>query len=206
MNKKTVIGLIAILLILIITTVIINLTNNSNNQNKDNNQGNQQESEQGEFHTEEITNIDEFYNKLLTKEKDIRKLGEEYSSEEAQKDNCFIIGAMVHNDNLYGEFMDKYKKKEDAFIRVVQTTVEGDVVITDILYDSKNDSISIVTDSTRDKFASEEDRIIKLFKYEKIADYKYKDHHYWLAYNGELNDDLFATDSRENMLIITLIN
>jgi len=205
MNKKAVIGLIGILLILIITTVIINFTNNSNNSNKDNNQGKQQESEQGEFHTGEITNIDEFYNKPLTKEKDIRKIGEEYSMEEAQKDNCFIIGATVHNDNLYGEFMDKYKKKEDAFIRVVQTTMEGDVVITDVLYDSQNDSISIVTDSTRDEFASKEDRTIKLFKYEKIADYKYKEYHYWLAYNGELNDDLFKADSRENMLIIALI-
>ena len=56
----------------------------------------------------EIENIDDFYNTDLTKEKDIRNLGELYNSFDAQKDNCFVIGAMVHNDYLYSEFMNNW--------------------------------------------------------------------------------------------------
>ena len=70
-----------------------------------------------------ISDINDVYNHSITnKYKDLRTLPENYSKEQAQKDNCFIIGAMVHNDNLYSEFMDKYNKKENAFIRVVQST------------------------------------------------------------------------------------
>lgn len=63
-----------------------------------------------------------------------------------------MIGAMVHNDYLYNEFMNKYNKKEDAFIRVVQSTAEGDIFIIDLLYEAKNDKVHFVKDDTRDEF------------------------------------------------------
>ena len=53
---------------------------------------------------EKISNLDDFYNTELTNDFDIRNLGKIYSSFDAQKDNCFVIGAMVHNDYLYAEF------------------------------------------------------------------------------------------------------
>ncbi|UKI28897.1 MAG: DUF4362 domain-containing protein [Clostridium sp.] len=41
------------------------------------------------------------------------------------------------------------------FVRVAQTTTEGDIIITDVLYDSKKMiKIHIVTDNTRDKYSS----------------------------------------------------
>ena len=59
-----------------------------------------------------ISNLNDFYNTELTKNRDIRNLSKEYTSFDAQKDNCFVIGAMVHNDNLYSEFMENYKNKK----------------------------------------------------------------------------------------------
>ena len=74
--------------------------------------------------SEEIKTLDDFYNTELTKEKDIRNLGELYNSFDAQKDNCFVIGAMVHNDYLYYEFMNNFKNDKSSFVRVAQNTVE----------------------------------------------------------------------------------
>ena len=161
------------------------------------------DSELNEENNSSISNLNDFYNTELTKNRDIRNLSEEYTSFDAQKDNCFVIGAMVHNDNLYSEFMENYKNKRTAFIRVAQNTVEGDLILTDILYYEKSDKLYIVTDSTRDKFLAETDRIIKLKKYENIAEYNYDNHLCWIAYNGELN---YKTFNDENPFVITTIN
>lgn len=158
---------------------------------------------------EEIADINDFYNHSITsKYKDLRTLPENYSKEQAQKDNCFIIGAMVHNDNLYSEFMDKYNKKENAFIRVVQSTVEGDIFIIDVLYEAKNNKIHLVKDDTRDEFSAQEDRTIKYKTYEKTGVWNYQNSQYWIVYNGELLDDTKAKYSinSDDLFIIATIN
>lgn len=147
-------------------------------------------------------------NTELTKNRDIRDLKKEYSIFDAQKDNCFVIGAMVHNENLYSEFMDKYNKKEDAFIRVAQSTTEGDVFIIDVLFEAKNDKIHLVKDDTRDKFAAQEDRTIKYKTYEKTGVWNYNGSQYWVTYNGELPDGAnadYAINS-DDLFIIATIN
>lgn len=156
-----------------------------------------------------IENISDFYNHSITNNyKDIKTLPQNYSKEEAQKDNCFVIGAMVHNDNLYSEFMDKYSKKENAFIRVVQSTVEGDIFIIDVLYEARNNKIHLVKDNTRDKFSAQEDRTIKYKTYEKTGVWKYQNSEYWVAYNGELPDGNTAEYSinSDELFIIATIN
>lgn len=158
---------------------------------------------------EAISDINDFYNHSITSNyKDIRSLPESYSKEQAQNDNCFIIGAMVHNDNLYSEFMNKYNKKENAFIRVVQSTIEGDIVIIDVLYEARNNKIHLVKDDTRDKFSAQEDRTIKYKTYEKTGVWKYQNSEYWVAYNGELPDGNTAEYSinSDELFIIATIN
>ncbi len=158
---------------------------------------------------EGISDINDFYNHSITSNyKPIRTLPENYSKEQAQKDNCFIIGAMVHNDNLYSEFMDKYTRKENAFIRVVQSTVEGDIIIIDVLYEAINNKIHLVKDYTRDKFSTQEDRIIKYKTYEKTGIWNYQNAQYWVVYNGELPDGTKAEYSinSDELFIITTIN
>ena len=57
---------------------------------------------------EGISNIDDFYSHSITSDYEpIDSLPYNYSKEQAQKDNCSIIGAMVHNDYLYTDFMNK---------------------------------------------------------------------------------------------------
>ena len=150
-----------------------------------------------------ISNLNDFYNTELTKNRDIRNLSKEYTSFDAQKDNCFVIGAMVHNDNLYSEFMENYKNKKTAFIRVAQNTVEGDLILTDILYYEKSDKLYIVTDNTRDKFSAETDRIIELKEFNYISEYKNNNHLYWGLYNEDITEENFKTD---NVFVITTIN
>lgn len=155
-----------------------------------------------------IADINDVYNHSITNNyKDIRSLPQNYSKEEAQKDNCFVIGAMVHNDNLYSEFMDKYNKKENAFIRVVQSTVEGDIFIIDVLYEEINNKIHIVKDNTRDEFTAKEDRTIKYSTYEKTGVWNYQNTQYWVAYNGKLPDGTntqYNINSDELFIIATI--
>lgn len=157
---------------------------------------------------EGISDINDFYNHSITSNyKDIRNLPKNYSKEQAQNDNCFIIGAMVHNDNLYTEFMNKYNKKENAFIRVVQSTIEGDTIVIDVLYEARNNKIHLVRDYTRDKFSSLEDRTIKYNTYEKTGVWKYQNSKYWVVYNGELPDGNateYSINSNELFIIATI--
>ena len=51
---------------------------------------------------------------------------------------------------------------------MVQTTVEGDLIITDIKYEI--DKVIVITDNTRDKFSSEENRKITLETYKNIEE------------------------------------
>lgn len=156
-----------------------------------------------EFEQTDIKSLDDFYHTELTQDHDIRELPEEYSSFDAQQDSCFVIGAMVHNDHLCGEFMEDHKNKTSSFIRVVQNTVEGDAFLYDILYYEKTDKLYLVTDRTRDRFSAESDRKIELREFDNIAEYEYKNHLYWILYRGEVNDENFRSD---DVFIITMIN
>ena len=161
------------------------------------------DSEFNKENSSNISNLNDFYNTELTKNRDIRNLSKEYTSFDAQKDNCFVIGAMVHNDNLYSEFMENYKNKKTAFIRVAQNTVEGDLILKDILYYEKSDKLYIVTDNTRDKFSAETDRIIELKEFNYTSEYKNNNHLYWVLYNEDITEENFKTD---NVFVITTIN
>ena len=199
MSKKVIWCLIIAIILLITSFLVITLIlknkfivteSNIETETNDNSQNN----------SIEILSIDDFYKVPITqKYGDIRKLEKEYSKEKAQKDNCFVIGAMLHNDYLYTDFMNKYKNKQLAFIRVVQNGKSGKVIIYDIMYDNKSDKIFIVSDLTRQLGSY----VINLNKYENITQYSYNDHIYWVAYNGEINEETFNS---ENVLIITTIN
>lgn len=155
-----------------------------------------------------ISDINDFYIHSITDGyTDLRTLPKDYSIEQAQKDNCFVIGTTIFNDNLYSEFMDKYNKKENAFVRVVQPTTEGDIHIIDVLYEARNDKIHIVTDDTRDRSLAQEDRTIKYKTYEKTGIWNYQNSQYWVAYNGELPNEIIAEKliNSGDLFIITTI-
>ncbi|MBQ8379947.1 MAG: DUF4362 domain-containing protein [Clostridia bacterium] len=149
--------------------------------------------------------INEFYTEEITKEyKKITELGKEYTLENAKQDKCFvIIHARVYNENLYEEFMQKYEKNEFAFIRTANATVEGDIIIYDIKYDNSTNKITVIEDFTRDEYMNEKDKVIDIKEYEKIGKYQYGENLYWVAYNGEINDEIFNT---QNVKILAVIN
>ncbi|MDD3303814.1 MAG: DUF5301 domain-containing protein [Clostridia bacterium] len=150
--------------------------------------------------------LDFYYNDELSKGYfDIKEIRSDYSIEDAIKDNCFVVNhAKVYNENLYEEFMNKYKSKQSAFLRLVQPTVEGDLIIYDIKYHADIQKVIIVIDNTRDKFTTSTDRIISLQEYDEIGTYKYKDNEYLIVYNGEVNDTNF--ESGNNVFVLTVVN
>ncbi|MEG1140982.1 MAG: DUF4362 domain-containing protein [Clostridia bacterium] len=156
-----------------------------------------------ELPKENVKIIDEIYDSKPIDYVDIRSLSMQYSIFDAQKDNCFVIGAMVHNDYLYTEFMDNYKNKKDAFIRIAKNTIEGDLILYDIMYNESLNQLLLVTDLTRDKFSSIDDRKISFKEYENIDTYKYKEKLYWVIYNGTLNDETF---NKDNVFVLAVIN
>lgn len=151
-------------------------------------------------------NLEYYYNDEITKDyTQIKELKENYTIEEAISDNCFVINhARVYNENLYEDFMTKYENKESSFLRLVQPTTEGDVIIFDIKYDSETDKILLVSDSTRDEFAANNDKIISLQEYEKIDTYKYRENLFLVVYNGQINDNKFETN--DNLRILCVVN
>ena len=140
--------------------------------------------------------LDIFYSDEITSDyEDIRKLSANYNIYDAQTDKCFIVGAMVHNENVYGEFVDNFENGRDAFVRIARNTENKDLVLFDIMYKSSTKEFKLVTDYTRDASKNKEDRIIKLSNYKNISEYKYKESTYLVLYNGELNDETFNSEN-----------
>ena len=151
----------------------------------------------------DIFDLDAFYGNPVTQDyADIRTLDENYGAQQAQTDNCFVIGPTVYNDHLYGEFMARVQNHEDAFIRVAQTTIEGDLILQDLLYDSTVNKVWLVLDFTRDAFAAQADRIITLREFDGTAEYSYDGHLYWIVYRGALSDVEFES---EDMFVVAMI-
>lgn len=133
--------------------------------------------------------LNTFYNRTLTAGNDIRNLGSGYGIFDAQKDGCLVVGIGDGDNTLYKEFMNAYKDQKDAFIRVAQSTVEGDVILYDVMYRADLEEFWLVTDNTRDEFAADEDRKIQLKVYEDTAEYKYQERLYWILFDRILLDE-----------------
>lgn len=151
-----------------------------------------------------INSLDSFYStNVSSKYKDVRTLDKSYNKVDAQLDNCFVVGAMVHNDYLYSSFISNYGNLTSAFIRVVQSLNDYSIVIYDIQYDADSDKVLIVEDNTRDNSISEEDRNITLKEFNYIGEYEFDGSLYWVAFNDSITDENFYS---ANTFIITKIN
>lgn len=90
-------------------------------------------------------------------------------------------GEMIFDDCY--EFNMKLKNKQTVFIRVAQITVEGDLVIADVLYDSKSDCIYLVKDDTRDRYLSLAESIISIRQYAQSGEWEDSNECSWILYN-----------------------
>jgi hypothetical protein len=74
------------------------------------------------------------------------------------------------NTEELDSFIEQYGKKsikEDARIRIVDYTVEGDAVISELIYSENR--LKLIRDNTRDEFSSKADRIVKEYAVAEIA-------------------------------------
>lgn len=123
------------------------------------------------FIKDEQKNIfDNFYNDQLTKGYiNIEELGQDYSLEQATKDKAVVVSdTTIANPDLLDDFIVSINTNKSAFLRLVETTIEGNLIITDIKYDKGK--VLIITDNTRDEFSSEKDRKITIEEYKHIEE------------------------------------
>lgn len=96
----------------------------------------------------------------------IEKLPHDYSIDDAVKNNNVVITHdKIMNRDTLDEFTTKLHKNEPSNLRLVTVTIEGDLIITDIISDGY--SAEIIVDNTRDSFAK--GKITKK-KYKHIED------------------------------------
>lgn len=150
--------------------------------------------ETAEVPPEDASPLDDVYALPAAFGRDIRALPRDYSKEQAQADGCFVIGAMVHNDDQYSVFLDRCQQGENAFLRVVQGA-EGGVVIDDLLYESRSGQILLVHDESRT--SSETAPALRSFAH--IGTLEREGRSYWAVYSG-------AAEAPTEVFCIALIN
>jgi hypothetical protein len=87
-------------------------------------------------------------------------LPKDYSSEKAIADNCYVIGlaGIVSEDLLY-RFADNTKNGMAGYLRKVVYTIDGDPIITDLVYDGNK--YFVIKDISRDAYAGNGSKLIK---------------------------------------------
>lgn len=152
-----------------------------------------------------VEKIEDIYeSKIASSYQDVQNLPQDYSLEEAQKDKCFIVGAMIHNEDVYEEFMNKYENKEDSFIRIVQTK-DKNLFLIDLLYSKDEDKVYLIKDNTRDISLPVSDRKIEYKIYDKIGTWKYNNKEYLVAYNGILPSEYEEDNINSDIFIILTV-
>ena len=194
MKKK----IILIIIVLIVITLAggvyykINHQENSKNLSEENDSQNRNE----EISTNNEPKVDSYGYRALS------ELPQDYSLEQAIDDGCVVI---TYN-KIYGK--DKLDKFIENTKRIVQFTVEGDLIIKDLEY-KKEERLDdcfkldktgyiLTVDNTRDKFSADEDRKIAVDDdipavfYGIIKEEKDDDIHIVLALYAEID---YASDA-----------
>ena len=116
---------------------------------------------------------------IPTKFAKLEDLPQNYTKEQAIQDGCFVIDQVaLYNKNKLDSFIKNTgtttstnSKKEDS-LKIVQFTVEGDMIITEVSYKIREETYTLSgeqvnktnyvvrVDNTRDKFSAEADRKI----------------------------------------------
>ncbi len=162
-NKKIICSILSLSFIgLIMTTIIVikpNYTKTINNEDLTKNDVNEKE----------CTDITDFYNNVETVVPVI-KLDKNIKLEDLKNENTVIVTKMeIINKKAYEKFIKNVVLKKNAFLRLVDITIEGDIIISDIKYDSKSSKTYVLRDSTRDDYGK---KIITIDKYNYIEEIK----------------------------------
>lgn len=100
-------------------------------------------------------------NQIDTKNASLEELPQNYTIEQAIKDGCFTVTyySVCNKENL-DDFIEKTSvnntNREADSIRIAASTVEGDLILYDLIYDGEK--YTLKSDYTRDKYMAEDDR------------------------------------------------
>lgn len=143
------------------------------------------------YNEEEKKIISDFYTEgFLSKYKSILDLSNEPKS--VFYDNYRLVDEENSiNDSDFIEFLNNYKNKKNAYLRMIMYTIEGDPIVYDIIYNSKKGTVKILTDFSRDKFAIHDEDTLTVTTYKKVEEKDSK----LIAYNNVTKneyDDYFV--------------
>jgi hypothetical protein len=111
--------------------------------------------------------------------KNLDLLADDYSLADAKKDGSYIIlEDEIINESSYDEFLENVSKNNPSTLRIVTTTTDGALIITDLDYLSDG-TYKVTYDDTRDPNTKNQNSIIA-YKYQHLGIYKEK----LYAYNG----------------------
>ena len=122
----------------------------------------------------------------------LAKLPADYSMEQAIADSVFvnIHGNPSYNQDLVDKFYKDVFSGTEAFLRVMQYTIEGDAIITDYQFDGR---IFMVTkDNTRDQFGN---KVISTTTYKHLIPIDRS--------HPAFSDDLYVLSNVENIFTTT---
>lgn len=103
------------------------------------------------------------------KDNNIELLPKEYSLINAVVDNCVVSihGGKIYNKDELDRFLKNVENNTQDFIRCINYTIEGDMIITDVYFEGDN-KFRAILDSTRDKWSNEKDRTYENCKFTKL--------------------------------------
>lgn len=135
----------------------------------------------------------------------INELPKKYPSDIAEKNGDYMdIHGVIFNGHLFDDFFEKVEKNEEAYLRKVSYTVEGDPIIHDFYYDTAKFNVTI--DTTRDKFGPQAIEEVT-FKYLQIFDMN--GYLYFMVTNLEPTEELYpkfpADGSADDSIIVKFI-
>ncbi len=119
---------------------------------------------------------------------------DDYTVEAAIQDNCFVVTLdKVEANERLNSFIENTKAGIIGLIRRISYTIEGDPIITDIIFDGIK--YYVFEDSTRDKFASDD---VKIYKKEYLYVNTYEKENYQTIYLAN-RDDITATEYEKSL-------
>lgn len=114
---------------------------------------------QADITEEQLNSIEEIIEKNIDEQKLLEEIPQEYSMEQAIKDGCVVISYnAVFNKSKLDSFIANTsannENRQSDFMRIVQYTIEGDPIITDLEY-RENLGYILTYDNTRDAFGAD---------------------------------------------------
>ncbi len=125
----------------------------------------------------------------ISGQKTMEELPEEYTVQMAIAAGDYVdVHGRISNEEKMTDFIHKVSNKEQASIRKVQVTVEGDPIITDFLYNGTK--FFVTQDTRRDKFGRQS---ITTREFKNLITFDREVRWYFITDLNEITEDLYES-------------